>query len=143
MTDGSLTGDDITDGSVKNADLEPVESVTHPTLGACDGATNWTSPSALRQASRILEGSIRSRPPCRDRLAARATQPRARRSSRSQPAISRPRPFGVVRWPALAGGASIAQIAVLDDFSGAVVYDGPDSAAADDYISLEGLTFRP
>ncbi len=142
VTDGSLTGDDITDGSVKNADLEPVESVTHPMLGACDGATNWTSPSALarqvgfwkdRSGVVHLQGSVG--------CAGNATEGSA---IFTLPAGYQPTSaFGVVRWPALAGGASIAQIAVLDDFSGAVVYDGPDSAAADDYISLEGLTFRP
>jgi hypothetical protein len=48
----------------------------------------------------------------------------------------------VVRWAALAGGPSIAQIAVLDSGSFSVVYDGPDSTTADNYISLDGLTFR-
>lgn len=50
---------------------------------------------------------------------------------------------GVVRWPALSGGVTISQIAVLDSPSGNVVYDGPDNSAADNYISLDGLTFRP
>jgi hypothetical protein len=139
---GGLTGGDITDGTVTDADLAPTENVTHPTLGTCDGTNNWTSPVAVskqvgfwkdRSGVVHLQGGVG--------CAGNATEGGAifHLPAGYQPTFN----GGVVRWPALTSGPSIAQIAVLDDFSGAVVYDGPDSATADDYISLDGLTFRP
>ena len=50
------------------------------------------------------------------------------------------RPAGIVRWGALSNNAAISQIAVLN--SGEVVYDGPDNNSNDDYVSLDGFTFR-
>ena len=139
---GGLTGGDITDGTVTDADLAPTESVSHPALGTCDGTNDWTTSVALarqvgfwkdRSGVVHLQGSVG--------CAGNATEggvifnlPAGDQPTQGQ---------GVVRWAALSSGPSIAQIAVLDNFSGAVVYDGPDNAAADDYISLDGLTFRP
>ncbi len=137
----AVTSDKIQDGSVGNADLAPRENVTSPTLSSCDGFNNWTTGAAAAQDVGFwkdrsgvvhLQGSVS--------CAGNATEGGA---IFNLPAGYRPAATdGVVRWAALSGGASISQIAVLDDGSGAVVYDGPDSAAADDYISLDGLTFR-
>ena len=138
---GTYPNPEIADGSVTSADLAPRETVQFPTLLTCDGGANdWTTEVALamevgywKDLSGVvhLQGSVS--------CAGNATEggfifilPPGYRPANLQ---------GVVRWPALSAGGTIAQIAVLDA-GGAVVYDGPDSTTADNYISLDGLTFR-
>ena len=55
----------------------------------------------------------------------------------------RPPVFSVLRYGALGGGQTLVQLATTSDGGGArLVYDGPDGDAIDDYISLDGITFR-
>ena len=146
---GDLTGTypdpSIEDGSVTNAKLAPREAVQRPTLMSCSGnpSATWTTTLAVakhvgfwkdRSGVVHLEGSVG----CVD---ANATE--------SAVIFTLPTGYlpgnvegddGVVRWAALSGGTVMSQIAVLEN--GQVVYDGPDNTVADNYISLDGLTFR-
>ena len=136
LADGAVTTDKILDGTVSDADLAPREGVQTPTLANCNGATPWASPVELAMQAGFwkdrsgvvhLQGAIG----CTSGNAAEGT------------VFTLPsgyRPADVVRWAALSSGGTISQIAVLG--GGEVVYDGPDSDTRDNYISLDGLTFR-
>jgi hypothetical protein len=145
---GDLTGTypdpSIENGSVTDEKLAPREAVQSPTLLSCSGSpsTNWTTGLALakpvgfwkdRSGVVHLQGAVG----CGDANATESagifTLPPGYRPGNVDVE-------GVVRWAALSGGGVMSQVAVLE--SGAVVYDGPDDANADDYISLDGLTFR-
>ena len=136
LADGSVTTDKILDGTVSNADLASREAVQTPTMANCAASTPWSTPVAFaipvgfwkdRSGVVHLQGSIG--------CTGNATE--------GQAIFTLPPgylPEGVVRWGALSNNAAISQIAVLG--SGEVVYDGPDSNSNDDYVSLDGLTFR-
>lgn len=137
----AVTSAEILDGSVTGADLAPRESVTNAVLGNCVGATPWTGgpgfagdPGYWKDRSGVvhLQGAVS--------CGGNATEGGA---IFTLPAGYRPAfQDGVVRFGALGGGVTLVQVAVLDDNSGAVVYDGPDGTAIDDYISLDGISFR-
>ena len=49
----------------------------------------------------------------------------------------------VVRYGTLGVGLSLAQVAVvINTFTAGVICDGGTSATTDDYVSLDGITFR-
>lgn len=137
LADGSVTTDKIPDGTVSNADLAAREGVQTPTMANCATSTPWNTPVAFalsagywkdRSGVVHLQGSIGC-------TAGNATE--------GGTIFTLPagyRPADIVRWGALSNNAAISQIAVLG--SGDVVYDGPDSNSNDDYVSLDGFTFR-
>ena len=134
--------DEIADGSVGAGDLAGEEGLHFPTLGNCVGSTAWSSPVAFAQDVAFwkdlsgivhLQGSVG--------CSGNADQGSVIFSLPSgyQPAFNQ----GVVRFGVLSGGVAVTQIGILDNGTGNVVYDGPDNNAADDYISLDGISFRP
>jgi len=152
VLDGSLTSDDlapsavtstqILDGTVTAGDLAPRQDLINPTLSNCATGVPWTNgPAFARDVSYWkdlfgvvhLEGAVG--------CTANATEGVA---LFQLPAGYRP-PFStgdVLRFGALGSGAALVQLAILGDGSGALVFDGPDSDTVDNYISLDGITFR-
>jgi hypothetical protein len=141
LEDGAVTTAKLEDGAVTDGKLAPREDVQNASslLQSCNGATNWTTGSALAKSVGFwkdrsgvvhLQGSIS----CSGANAVEGG------TVFTLPVGYRPGGSGVLRWAALSSGAIVSQMAVLE--GGAVVYDGPDNAAADDYISLDGFTFR-
>ena len=138
----AVTSEKIAAESVTSGDLAPTEAVHSVTLKNCVGATPWTgAPGVARQPGYWkdptglvhLQGAVG--------CAGDATEGGAifALPAGYQPAFL----GGVVRWGVLGSGPALAQVAVLDDGSGYVVFDGPNIATVDDYLSLDGLTFRP
>ena len=137
---GTYPNPSIEDGAVTSAKLAPAEGVQSPTLLSCEGATNWSG-TLVAFAKNVgfwkdqmgivhLQGGVG------------CTGNAAEGSVIFQlPSGYRPGGSGVLRWAALSGGVTVSQIAILEN--GQIVYDGPNSTAADDYISLDGFTFRP
>ena len=140
IADGAVNSAKVEDGSLIEADFAPREDVIQPVLNNCVAATPWTSGLALaypvgywkdRSGVVHLQGSLG----CSGNAAEGQT-------IFTLPSGYTPAGPGgpVVRFPALASGTTIAQIAILNN--GPVVFDGPDNTATDDYISLDGITFR-
>jgi hypothetical protein len=138
----AVTSSRIFDGTVSPTDLaQPV--VQTPTLADCEGTTDWSTGVAFAQPVRYwkdgfgvvhLQGSLG--------CTGNATEGAA---IFNLPAGYKPQGGvggGVVRFMALGSGVTPVQLGILSDGSGAVVYDGPNSTAVDDYISLDGITFR-
>lgn len=135
----SVTSPKIANGTIATEDLAGAENMISPTLNNCATSTPWTTPTAFAQPVKYwkdpygvvhLQGSIG--------CTGNATE--------GTPIFNLPAGYrptfvgGVIRWLALGGGLTPVQMAVLEN--GNVVYDGPDSTTVDDYISLDGLTFR-
>jgi hypothetical protein len=142
IADEAVTSEKIADGSVTSGDLTPTEAVHSVTLKNCVGSTPWTGgvgvarqPGYWKDPTGLvhLQGAVG--------CAGDATEGGAifALPAGYQPAVV----GGVVRFGVLGSGPALAQIAVLDDGSGNVVFDGPNSSTVDDYISLDGVTFRP
>ena len=142
IADGAVTSSKIADEAVTSTDLAPTEAVHSVTLANCEGATKWTgAPGFARQPGYWkdptglvhLQGAVS--------CSGNATEGGAIFSLPAgyQPTLNQ----GVVRFGVLGGGGVLAQVAVLDNNSGAVVFDGPNVTTVDDYISLDGITFRP
>lgn len=138
----AVTSGKIADGAVTSSDLAPIESAHSVTLANCVGATAWTGGTGLAQQPRYwkdptgmvhLQGSVG--------CSGDATEGNKIFSLPAgyQPTFN----TGVVRFGVLGGGATLVQIGILDDGSGNVVYDGPNGTTIDDYISLDGISFRP
>jgi hypothetical protein len=142
IAQGAVTSGKIADGTVTSADLAPSEEVQSVTLKSCAGATPWTGapgfarePGIWKDATGMvhLQGAVS--------CAGDATEGGA---IFSLPAGYQPQfQKGVVRFGVLGGGAVLVQVGILDDGSGSVVSDGPNSTAVDDYVSLDGIAFRP
>ena len=135
-----VTTAEILNGTVADADLAPRESVNPVTLANCVGGTQWTGgiafakpPGYWRDRSGVvhLQGAVG--------CSGNATEGGAIFSLPNGygpgPAAS-----GVVRFAVLGSGGAVVSLAVLEN--GTVVYDGPDNAAVDDYVSLDGVSFR-
>ncbi len=142
IAEGAVNGAKIADGAVTSADLAPTEAAHAVTLKDCVGSTKWTGGTGLAQQPVYwkdptglvhLQGSVG--------CSGDATEGSTIFSLPAgyQPAFT----TGVVRFGALGGGSTLVQIGILDDGSGNVVYDGPNGTTIDDYISLDGMTFRP
>ena len=138
----AVTSEKIADGSVTSGDLTPTEAVHSVTLDNCVGATPWTGgvgvarqPGYWKDPTGLvhLQGAVGCSGDATEGGAIFALP------AGFQPAIV----GGVVRFGVLGSGPALAQIAVLDDGSGDVVFDGPNSDTVDNYISLDGVTFRP
>jgi hypothetical protein len=139
--DGDAIGSaEVANGSIADADLAPVEDVNTPVLNDCVTGTPWTTSVAFagpvgywkdRSGVVHLQGSIGCTGNATDGGVIFTLPDGYTPAGPGGP---------VVRFPALAGGTTIAQIGILNN--GPVVYDGPDSTTADDYISLDGITFR-
>jgi hypothetical protein len=138
----AVTSGKIADGAVTSTDLAPTENVHSVTLNNCVGATKWTgAPGFARQPGFWMDPTglvhLQGAVSC----SGDATEGGAIFSLPAgyQPHLN----GGVVRFGVLGGGAVLVQIGILDDNSGNVVYDGPNGTTIDDYISLDGITFRP
>ena len=136
IDDGGVTTDKILDGTVSNADLGPREAVQTPTMADCDTATPWSTPVALA----INAGFWKDRSGVVHLQGAVGCSGNATEGGAIFTLPPGYRPAGVVRWGALSSNATISQIAVLS--SGELVYDGPDNNSNDNYLSLDGVTFR-
>ena len=132
---------EIADGSVGAGDLAGEEGATNATLANCVASTAWTGAPGFAQQPRFwkdlsgvvhLQGAVS--------CAGDATEGGA---IFSLPFGYAPEGTGVVRFMVLGGGLVPAQVAVLDDGSGSVVYDGPNNTTVDNYVSLDGISFRP
>jgi hypothetical protein len=142
IAEGAVTSGKIADGAVTDADLAPSEAVHSVTLKNCVGATPWKgAPGFARQPGYWkdptgmvhLQGAVSCEGDATESGAIFAL-----------PAGYKPQTSkGVPRFGVLGGGAVLVQIAILDDGSGSVVFDGPNGTAIDDYVSLEGIAFRP
>src|SRR5262245_24913047 len=141
LTDNSVTSAKIADTSVTAADLAPVESPLEPELGNCVGSTSWTAAPAQAEVPAFwkdpfgvvhLEGAVG--------CSGNADEGTV---IFNFPPGFRPPVFSVLRYGALGGGQTLVQLATTSDGGGArLVYDGPDGDAVDNYISLDGITFR-
>jgi hypothetical protein len=138
----AVTSGKIADGAVTSADLAPTEAVHSVTLKNCVEATPWKgAPGFARQPGYWmdptgvvhLQGAVSCSGDATEGGAIFSLPPGY------QPHFN----GGVVRFGVLGGDQVLVQIGILDDNSGNVVYDGPNGTAIDDYISLDGITFRP
>ena len=142
INDGSIGGVELADASVTRAKLAPVD-LKSPTLDECSPGTPWQAVPGLpphywkdNEGVVHLEGAVQ----CSVNITGASI-------------FQIPRVVGeiydpagtkdVVRWAALASGLSLAQIAVVENtFTTGVVYDGGTAANSENYVSLEGLTYR-
>jgi hypothetical protein len=152
VIDESLSGDDIADSGVGTADLAD-ESVTRsklapidlrtPTFDDCSPGTPWQAVPNLpvhywkdNEGIVHLEGAVQ----CSVNIT-------------SAPIFQIPRVVGdiydpaasqdVVRFATLGNGLSIAQVAIVKNtITTGVVYDGGSAANTENYVSLDGLTYR-
>ena len=141
LADNSVTSAKIADTSVTAADLAPVQSPLQPQLENCVGSTQWDGGPAQAEQPAFwkdpfgvvhLEGAVG----CPDNADEGTV-------IFNFPPGFRPPVFSVLRYGALGGGQTLVQLATTSDGGGArLVYDGPDGDAIDDYISLDGITFR-
>jgi hypothetical protein len=128
---GALDGRDSSEFLVRS---EPPRS---PTLESCDGVDDWAPVNGLdphfwKDAAGIvhLEGAVTC--PGSTTGASIFQMPPTYRPAQS-----------VVRYGTLGAGLTLAQVAVvINPFSAGVVFDGGTSATTDDYVSLDGITFR-
>jgi hypothetical protein len=136
----SVNSGNIVNGSVGSADLAG-EAPILASFSDCVGGTPWTAdpgggldPHYWMDAEGIvhLDGAVS--------CAGDATEGGV---IFSMPPKYRPKET-LVRYGVLGGGLSLAQIAVVNDQFGAdVVFDGgTNGSTTDDYISLDGITYR-
>jgi hypothetical protein len=134
---GGLHSADIANGSIGAADLAPSEAPQTPTLLNCQGSTPWiaadfdTPPHYWIDNADIVhfEGAV-SCPGDASPGGAIFQMP-----DKYMPAQ------GVVRFGVLGSGQSLAQVAVVRNGS-YVAFDGGSSFATDNYVSLDGITYR-
>ena len=141
IADGGIQSIDVKDDTLTAADLAPVQSPIQPQLENCAGSTQWIGAPAQAEQPAFwkdpfgvvhLEGAVGC-PGNADEGTVIFNFP---------PGF-RPPVFSVLRYGALGGGQTLVQLATTSDLGGArLVYDGPDGDAIDDYISLDGITFR-
>jgi hypothetical protein len=151
IADGAVGNDDlgpdsvnsakIADGSVGPGDLASDQAAIAPTLASCVGATPWaiggggSAPGYWMDAHRIvhLQGAV-SCPGDATEGGAIFSMPQAYR-----PQIQ----STVVRFGVLGGNVSVAQVAVITTASDAtLVYDAPNDSAVDNFVNLDGITYR-
>jgi len=142
VADNTLGPDDLANNSIGPADLASEQGAIGPTLLPCDpgGPVPWaigggSPPGYWMDARRIvhLQGSVA--------CPGDATEGGA---IFSMPQAFRPdTPSTVARFGVLANGATLAQVAVITTVTDAtLVYDGPNSATVDNFVSLDGITYR-
>jgi hypothetical protein len=141
LVDNSIGPADLANNSIGPADLASEQGAIGPTLTSCDGgANNWliggaSPPGYWMDARRVvhLEGAV-SCPGDASEGGAIFTMPSAYRPA-TQSLVAR---FGV-----LANNLTLAQVAVVSDPNAAVlVYDGPNSTTVDNFVGLDGITYR-
>ena len=152
ISNGAITGDDINngaiggpqiaDGSIGRAELAGPDIRT-PELDDCSPGTPWQPVADLpvhywkdNEGIVHLEGAVQ----CSVNIsgASICQIPRAF-GDVYDPADSQ----SVARFATLAAGQSIAQVAVVKNtFTTGVVYDGGTAANSENYVSLDGLTYR-
>lgn len=139
---GAVGGAEILNGSVASADLAPKEPITLVTPNDCVSGTPWTAgpvfatkPGYWKDLSGVVH--LRGAIGCSGNATEGGvifTLPVGYRAEILSGEAD------VLRWGVLGGGVTTVQIALL--YNGQVVYDGPDGTAIDDYISLDGISFR-
>jgi hypothetical protein len=137
----SVTSGKITDGSVAPGDLAPDQAAVAPTLANCDGGLAWgiggggSAPGYWMDAHRVvhLQGAVA----CSGNAAEGG-------AIFSMPQAYRPQiQSTVARFGVLGGGTALAQVAVITTPTDAVlVYDAPNDSAVDDFVNLDGITYR-
>jgi hypothetical protein len=139
---GAIEGVHIADGTIGRAKLAGADIRT-PTLEDCSPGTPWQPvpdlpPHYWKDNEGIvhLEGAVQ----CSVNISGASIFqiPRAF-GDVYDPAASQ----SVARFATLAAGQSIAQVAVVKNtFTTGVVYDGGTAANSENYVSLDGLTYR-
>ena len=135
----SVDSSNILDASVAPGDLEPSQ-IKSPTLEDCATGVPWASavpfnldPHYWKDATGVvhLEGAVT----CSGTVTPGPI-------FEVEGVAYRPAQ-NVTRYAMLANGLSIAQVAVVDAGTGAtIVYDGGTAANSDNYVSLDGITYR-
>jgi hypothetical protein len=137
----AVTSSRIFNGTVAAEDLASQEAVQTPTMENCVASTPWTSDVAFARPAGFwkdafgvvhLEGSVGCTGNATEGVTIFVLPAGYRPPDQSG--------TGVIRFLALGSGVTPVQLAILD-CCGNLVYDGPDGSN-DDYISLDGLTFR-
>ena len=141
VADNTLGPADLANNSIGPADLAAEEVAIGPTLATCVGATPWaiggggSAPGYWMDARRVvhLQGAVA----CPGDATEGGT-------IFSMPQAYRPQiQSTVVRFGVLGGGPALAQVAVITTPSGAdLVYDAPNDSAVDNFVNLDGITYR-
>jgi hypothetical protein len=141
LASDSVNSGKIADGSVAPGDLASDQATIGPTLENCDGLLPWgiggggSAPGYWIDAHRVvhLQGAVA--------CSGNATEGGA---IFSMPQAYRPQiQSTVVRFGVLGGGTELAQVAVITTASGAaLVYDAPNDSAVDNFVNLDGITYR-
>jgi hypothetical protein len=136
--DDSIGSATIADGSVGATDLAAQQDPQVPELGECSPGVNWqpaslSAPRYWMDARQIvhMEGGVT----CAAAIASDG-------SIFEMPFNYRPHP-SVVRFAQLGNNLSVAQIAVVGNpFTAGVVYDAGSDPNTEQYIALDGISYR-
>ena len=140
IADNSVGSDDLANNSIGPADLASEQGAIAPTLLTCDGASNWfgtgATPRYWMDARRVvhLEGAVS--------CAGNATEGGA---IFTMPIAYTPDVSGsVARFGTVGANTTLAQVALISDYATQVllVYDGPNDASVDNFVGLDGITYR-
>jgi hypothetical protein len=140
LVDNSIGPEDIVNDSIGPGELADDQAPQSPTLEECSPGVAWATvppgnldPHYWMDKHQIvhLEGAVR----CPVAMPGGA-------SIFQMPAPYRP-VQNLVRQAQLGNALSIAQIAVVNNpFTAGVIYDGGSAANTEEYISLDGITYR-
>ena len=142
VDDAAVGSEEVIDGSLRRADLGPVDLRT-PTLEDCSPGTPWQAVSGLpphywkdNEGVVHLEGAVQ----CSVNITGASI-------------FQMPRVVGdiydpaggqdLARFATLGAAQSIAQIAIVKNpISTGVVYDAGSAAGTENYVSLDGISYR-
>jgi hypothetical protein len=135
---GAIGSAEIADGGVGAADLAAQQEPQTPELGECAPGVNW-QPAALSPPSYWMDARQMVHMDGGVSCAASITSDG---SIFEMPFNFRPHP-SVVRFAQLGNNLSFAQIAVVGNPTTAgLVYDGGSDPSTEQYIALDGITYR-